>query len=86
MILHLCLSSVCPLLAMALVGERVVRKWYPENSARVHGVVYLGSGTRIGDALAGAGVPAMLVTGSRDPFTPPEVRSDSVGRVVRFFD
>lgn len=49
-------------------------KWYPKNSARVHGVVYLGAGNRIGDAMSGASVPAMLVRGSRDPFTPPEVQ------------
>eukprot|EP00752_Nemacystus_decipiens_P003850 g3542.t1 len=54
------------------MGTMAIEKWYPENSARVHGVVYMGSGTRIGDAMAGTGVPAMLVTGSRDPFTPPE--------------
>ena len=59
-----------------------MRKFYPENSARVHGVVYMGSGNRISDALAGADVPAMVLRGTRDPFCPPEVRSNGVGLVV----
>lgn len=60
---------------MELVCLRVVRKWYPENSDLVHGVVYMGAGYMIRDAMAGAEVPAILLRGSRDPFTPPEVRA-----------
>lgn len=63
---------------MTFVLERVVRKFYSANSARVHGVVYLGAGNRVGDTLAGADVPAMLMIGSRDPVTPPEVRRDDL--------
>lgn len=49
-------------------------KFYPENPDSVHGVVYMGSGNRIGDAMMGADVPAMVLRGSRDPFCPAEVR------------
>ena len=39
------------------------------------GVVYLGSGNRIGDALSGIeNLPALIIRGSRDPFCPKEVR------------
>lgn len=41
----------------------------------MHGVVYMGAGNMIRDPMAGADVPAMLLRGTRDPFTPPEVRS-----------
>eukprot|EP00752_Nemacystus_decipiens_P003849 g3541.t1 len=72
---HKCLASSTRskwVLVGHSMGTRAIAEFYPENSARVHGVVYLGAGNRISDALAGASVPAMLVRGSRDPFTPPE--------------
>lgn len=50
-------------------------KFYPENVEKVDGVVYLGSGNRIGDAMAGADVPALVLRGSRDSFVPAEVRA-----------
>lgn len=63
---------------MTSLLEIVAQEFFPEKSSRVHGVVYLGAGVRIGDTLASADVPAMLVKGSRDPFTPPEVRLVSI--------
>lgn len=39
------------------------------------GVVYMGSGNMIGDAMKGSEVPAMVLRGSRDPFVPAEVQT-----------
>ena len=49
------------------------QKFYSANSERVDGVVYMGSGNRIGEALAGVDVPALLLWGTRDPFCPADV-------------
>lgn len=49
----------------------------------MHGVVYMGAGNMVGDALAGADVPAMVPRGSRDSFVPQEVRSNGVGSLLR---
>lgn len=48
-------------------------QFYPKNPDSVHGVVYMGSGNRISDAMQGAEVPALVLRGSRDPFCPEEV-------------
>lgn len=39
----------------------------------VHGVVFMGSGNRTGGRLATIDVPALVIRGSRDPFTLEEV-------------
>lgn len=39
----------------------------------VQGVVYMGSGSMIGDVLANKDLPALVLRGSRDPFCPKEV-------------
>lgn len=48
-------------------------KFYQQNPGDVDGVVYMGSGNRIGDAMTGVDVPAMVLRGSRDSFCLPEV-------------
>ena len=60
-------------------------EFYSENPSLVHGVVYMGSGNMVGDALAGVDVPALVLRGSRDPFCPPEVRARGKRMVVPYF-
>lgn len=48
-------------------------KFYTQNSGAVDGVVYMGGGAMIGDAMTGAEVPAIVLRGSRDPLCLPEV-------------
>lgn len=49
-------------------------QFYPDNPDKIDGVVYMGSGNRIGEAMAGLDVPALLFRGTRDPFCPADVR------------
>ncbi|CAM9285864.1 unnamed protein product [Ectocarpus sp. 4 AP-2014] len=58
--------------SMGTVG---IEMFYAENPESVDGVVYMGSGNMIGDAMKGSEVPAMVLRGSRDPFVPAEVQT-----------
>lgn len=51
----------------------------------VNGVVFMGGGYRTGGKLAKMDLPALLIRGSRDPFTPEEVRTACVGRFRKKF-
>ncbi len=61
---------LCP---VCVLHDSNLRKFYKQNPGDVDGVVYMGSGNMIGDAMTGAEVPAMVLRGSRDPFCLPEV-------------
>eukprot|EP00903_Cladosiphon_okamuranus_P006492 g6351.t1 len=62
------------------------RQFYQENSSRVHGVVYMGAGNVIGNALAGANVPAMVLRGFRDPYVPAEALARSAHKLPKDFE
>ncbi|CAM9223043.1 unnamed protein product [Scytosiphon promiscuus] len=86
------MSGSCPammptptkwVLAGHSMGTMAIERFYPENPDSVHGVVYMGSGNRIGDAMAGAEVPALVLRGSRDPFCPEEGLKNSAHKLPK---
>eukprot|EP00903_Cladosiphon_okamuranus_P006493 g6351.t2 len=68
------------------MGIRGIELFYQENSSRVHGVVYMGAGNVIGNALAGANVPAMVLRGFRDPYVPAEALARSAHKLPKDFE
>ncbi|CAM9500507.1 unnamed protein product [Ascophyllum nodosum] len=65
------------------MGTVAIEIFYSTNSERVDGVVYMGSGNRIGEAMAGVNVPALLLWGTRDPFCPAEAMEKSAHKLPK---
>ncbi|CAN0516739.1 unnamed protein product [Ectocarpus sp. 12 AP-2014] len=66
--------------SMGTVG---IEMFYAEHPESVDGVVYMGSGNMIGDAMKGSEVPAMVLRGSRDPFVPAEALARSAHKLPK---
>ncbi|CAM9500439.1 unnamed protein product [Ascophyllum nodosum] len=65
------------------IGTIAIEKFYSANSERVDGVVYMGSGNTIGEAMTGVDVPALLLWGTRDPLCPAEAMEKSAHKLPK---